>query len=306
VVTEEGSADDESFGPGTDMVLSLFAVLLVVAVFSFVILSRVKPAAAHAEQQIDVLRTKLARLEREKAGLEAAARAAQTLQAKVSSLELEIERLRRISIGQQLVRLEEKTDAGSTFSRNEAVLTSTGIDALDVKVATLLAELGNGRFNQLRISGFASPELTSGDERPGERPNLDLSQRRANAVADHLRSRGIPYECMTVEGIGRARSASLVAWISADPARSVARFDRGGGIAESQLEHERRVEIWGLIQKDSVCELALRSRPEPERVIETNRPSPARCGELERMWRTGLRMRDDDVQHALKEMGCVP
>jgi outer membrane protein OmpA-like peptidoglycan-associated protein len=79
------------------------------------------------------------------------------------------------------------------FAPDKATLTPDALRKLDPLVALLKAQ----PKRHIRISGYA-------DSRGAESPNLDLSQRRADAVRDVLVAGGISPDRITARGYGEA------------------------------------------------------------------------------------------------------
>lgn len=79
------------------------------------------------------------------------------------------------------------------FAPDEATLTPDALRKLDPLVALLKAQ----PKRHIRIAGYA-------DSRGAESPNLDLSQRRADAVRDVLVAGGISPDRITARGYGEA------------------------------------------------------------------------------------------------------
>lgn len=204
------ASEDESFGPGTDLVLSLFACLLMIIVLG---------AARDADRQ---------------------------------------------QRPQQLYEFRERDRQAPSFGKDADELPGAAQEELTRLAPGLRDSLRGARFNHLQLLGFASPETREGSPLERERWNLDLSLRRAQAVADYLYRRGIPYECMSVTAFGRSQSKVLSGWLAAFQGRTLEAWDGAGQtgreVDERAMARERRVEIWGIEHPDSVCHRVLTVR----------------------------------------------
>ncbi|HEX5719303.1 MAG TPA: OmpA family protein [Thermoanaerobaculia bacterium] len=227
---------DESFGPGTDLVVSLLAALLLLI-----------PIFVRSFRLVSYLE----RLE--------------TVPADVTVLRTELEKCKNdFDARKQIWEFRETYRDEPLFERNRDGLTAAAKQQLDAKVKTFQDALVAGGYNQLLIEGHASPEtMLAGDTRQRERWNLALSLLRSMAVADYLYKRGIPYECMSVAAFGRSHSLSLKSWLEEDPVRTVQDWDEGGRnlvdqIGEATLADERLVRVFGIRHEQSLCALSRR------------------------------------------------
>ncbi len=152
------------------------------------------------------------------------------------------------------------------FEKNKATLTQQARDQLAARVGWFRSTLETGQYQQLQVVGHASADTARGTPAVRERRNFVLSFERALAVADFLYQQRIPYECLAVTAWGRSRSEVLASWLrSGDSLRA---WDDHGQYERQEpaesLEGERRVEIWGLDEtglgaRESVCPLLSRS-----------------------------------------------
>lgn len=212
------------FGPDTDLILSLFAVVLLVLA--------IKTIHGHWSE---AWRNYLGTLSKP---------AAQSAPAK--------------EVG---VLLELTEDHGrEVFEKDLTSLSPEAVATLDAVVERIRRGLKKGEYDELQIQGFASPESVSGQARRREKWNLTLSIARALAVMDHLYSRGIPYECMALSAYGRSHSGLMGAWFGARGAGyGAADWDRvAGELLETNPEQfagERLVWVVGIRHPCSACPL---------------------------------------------------
>jgi outer membrane protein OmpA-like peptidoglycan-associated protein len=235
------TGEDESFGPGTDLVVSLFAMLLVVAVLWWYqgrVVARLE-AFAHARQLAQV-----------KGQLR---RATQELE----ELEQAVSKANRRT---QLYEFLDSVSDAPYFDQNDTHLTDQAEEVLDLEVENFVSALSGGRYNQIQVIGHASAESATGILAERQRRNLVLSLARAAAVADYLYERGIPYECISVSGFGRSQSRVLADWLDSHPGAGIDDWDESGQYSqdtmEEELASERRVEIWGIWHPSSQCDLS--------------------------------------------------
>jgi len=223
ISTEEKENVDESFGPGTDLVISLFACLMILLAIGW---------------YQDLLRVLI-----------------EELSLQVESPESESEPIR-----EQLYEFRDGQHDMPFFGKDDAVLTAEAKRELDGQTDPLMEALSAGKFNQLQLIGHASADTVRARPQEQQRWNLALSLERATAVADHLRGGGIPYECMSVTGFGRSESTVLSEWLEEGNGRRIEDWDKEGqysdGVQLSRLSQERRVEIWGIFNPKSLCPLA--------------------------------------------------
>ncbi len=209
-------------GPGTDLVISLFAITLVVIALGAVVY--------HQSAALDILRAAHER-DREPPPLEPEA--------------------------EEIFVLRAGASTQPRFSKESHVLTPAERSQIDGEIGTIRAAVSGGRHNLLFIVGSASPEVDP-EAKPGvgARYNFKLSMRRAFAVADHLAGQGVPFECMTMEARGRSRSAFLRRWLDSAQGRSVGQWD-GADRSRSEDDYavERSVRIFAQFAADSTCPL---------------------------------------------------
>lgn len=245
---EVQGSEDESFGPGTDLVVSLFAMLLIVAVLWWYQgrLQTWLKAYAHA-RQLDKFEELLHQ------EIDAHARTQQALNQMNMEQRNTSEKLRT-----QLYEFRDSVNGAPYFEQNDRRLTGQAVAALDAEVGRFVGALRGGAYNQIQIIGYASAESAKGNLQERQRRNFALSLARATAVADHLYNRGIPYECISVSGFGRSHSRVLASWLSSHPGEGIRDWDEHGQyssqVEDEELARERRVEIWGIWHPDSQCD----------------------------------------------------
>lgn len=228
---------DESFGPGTDLVVSLLAALLLlipIFVQSFRLMSYLQQLAVVPVEDVSTLRIELEKCKQE------------------------------FDARKQIWEFRETYRDEPLFERNRDGLTAAAKRQLDEKIEIFQGALVTGGYNQLLIEGHASPEtMLAGNARQRERWNLALSLLRSMAVADYLYERGIPYECISIAAFGRSHSSLLRSWLEEDPARTVQGWDEEGynlvdQVGESALSGERLVRVFGIRHERSLCDLSRR------------------------------------------------
>lgn len=239
---EDSSPDDESFGPGTDLVVSLLAVLFVfVAVERMAAqMSRPLPMPIWTHTPSPTLTKTASR--------------ARTPTPLAPSVTPTPDRRNR----QHLWDFCEESSEKPLFEKGTDVLTEAAKEILLSQIEALKARLRDGTANQLQLIGYASPETSITSDRAGrERLNLDLSVRRAVSVADFLYEHGIPYECISISAFGRSHSTVLHDWFQEHGGESIASWDEVGqrnvDQSDPRLSRERRVEVWGIWHHLSQC-----------------------------------------------------
>lgn len=159
------------------------------------------------------------------------------------------------------VLLELREDHGNAmFEQNEAVLTAKAEAVLGSTAKQIRAALTSGDYDQVQIQGFASPESVVGDAVRRERWNLALSVERSLAIIDYFYGEGIPYECMSLASFGRSHSRLLRAWLRSPKGGALARWDtHARELLEDQpsrFARERRVWVVGIQHPCSACPLS--------------------------------------------------
>jgi outer membrane protein OmpA-like peptidoglycan-associated protein len=86
--------------------------------------------------------------------------------------------------------------SGLLFNTNSAELSQDAKSKLD-QVAKTLKSAPSRATNEIHIQGYT-------DDRGSDQLNADLSQKRAQAVADYLESHGVPQAQVTTQGMGSA------------------------------------------------------------------------------------------------------
>ncbi len=226
-----------SFGPDTDLVLSLFAVVLLILAIKTI----------HEDWSAS-WRSYLGALSKPRAR-------------SVPDKEVGV-----------LVEITED-HAREGFEQDLTSLSPAAVATLNAQVERIRRALENGECDQLQIQGFASPESIRGQGRRREKWNLTLSIARALAVIDHLYSRGIPYECMALSGYGRSHSGLMGAWLGTGVGNGAADWDRVAGelfaTNPEQFARERLVWVVGIRHPCSACPLLPRK---PDRTAQERCP----------------------------------
>lgn len=99
--------------------------------------------------------------------------------------------------------------AEKLFAFDKATLSPQGMGELD----RFLQELNGAAYSSIQVTGFTDPFGT-------EAYNMDLSNRRANAVMDYLVSRGVPADRIRAEGRGETQLKVTEAECRAQGART--------------------------------------------------------------------------------------
>ena len=223
---EESASGDESFGPGTDLVVSLLAALFLLI-----------PLAVQSTRLLKYLN------------------AAREISAAKPPLECPQEPRK------QIWEFRESYQDEPLFEKNRAGLTEAAKRQIRSQWGAFQEALQGGLYNQLLIEGHASPEISpKATPQQRERWNLQLSLERALAVADYLHDLGLSYECMSVTGFGRSHSSALQEWLQDSSERSLQDWNNGGGELvrrkeEPALAGERLVRVLGINHKSSLCDL---------------------------------------------------
>lgn len=252
---------DDGFGPGSDLVLSfLGVVLLLIGVTVVTGLPEVgnapaRDAPAAESQDWPVHEARVVPVDQALQGWEHRALAA----------ERELQRLRKLARGTQsrVLALDLHSSDVAFFAQRGTELREPARQLLAGSMAALGRKAGEHQANQLEIVGHSSPEPS---QTTGRDDNLDLSMRRAEAVAHFLAEHGVPYECMSVGGVGRGRSELLYeTYLKEGKGRTRAQWDAGfrgdkGAKFAEQIEDllapERRVEIFVSRDPSANCDLA--------------------------------------------------
>ena len=212
-------ADEEyvdELGPGSDLVLSLLAMcLLLLAVLGI--------GFTQETGKIALLTEKLVQVE---------------ARPKVPEI-----------AGGRVIEIRDSSDV-PLFARGENKLTDIGGEVLWKKGYELGLQIGQSDANLLVIEGHASPEIFARQGRNINKVddgNLDLSAARATEVAHYFHYLGIPYDCVEVRGYGSSRSKLT----AEQHARLVNR--QGVSDLEDALSADRRIKITGVRDDQSSC-----------------------------------------------------
>ncbi len=190
--------------------------------------------------EISLLETKFARLEAEKARLQSIAQAEEADRAKKESAEMKMEAVRQGVLADQAIaeaqaakRLAEAQALEANVARQEALLAIAAAESLKRQLELLQARqtdeglmltlgdvsfefgasalTGSARINLQEVVSFLqeykdSPLRIEGhtDSKGGEAYNQQLSEKRAQSVADSLVKDGIDQTRITVVGLGEA------------------------------------------------------------------------------------------------------
>lgn len=245
---DDGLEDD--FGPGSDLVLSLLAVailLLAMAGVSRHLDFAVKPPLAEPPQPSRAGPEPVSEDMVPRAVLEKAEQAYADLVLEVRELERRMSAMQ--AVPDRVVAFSFDSTNAAFFLEGSAELRPPARQFLEGQVPTLVRLAVQNNANHLEVVGFASAE-PDGDV--GRDRNMELSARRALAVADALAAKGLPTHCISVAGMGRGRSQLLQMYLARRAGNSVEAWDRlmrtGQGAEirrqlEDELAKERRVEI---------------------------------------------------------------
>jgi outer membrane protein OmpA-like peptidoglycan-associated protein len=253
---EGGSDRPDEYGPGSDLVLSLFAMAILIVAIVGIAYNIEKRKSIGDEKGGSI--AKLVELEGEneklKGRLEEALADAEIKGKKIAALE------KKDAEGLYIPIIERK--GFLPFRLGSAELTEEGkqsiVDKIRDRLPDLLEEIRKKGANMLLVEGHASPEpLQRGcaaaaaiqgcvwvQRRPERAPgglsgtgpmgtgveggdgNLDLSVLRATAVAHLLAQRGVPYPCVTVLGHGRNRSTTVSGVYRTQGSRGIEQWDQ--------------------------------------------------------------------------------
>lgn len=266
----EPPEDEGEFGPGTDVILGFLALVLIILALSFMVPRAVLQANAPPEPAAGdpaVVREAQARAT---AAEQTAARLTEELRQvadQARRADEEVARLQNLLESSRIdskapppaVSLRTEGEGASLFTKGSSTLTDVGKSLLVSSLDTLRGTVIETGANHLEILGYSSPEPLPGK---GDR-NLDLSVDRAVAVAHHMAVMGIPYECMSVVGMGRSRS-HVVFDSFKNLSEPMAKWDTFYMRAveqripelpeiERQIRGERRVDISAVGDSESKC-----------------------------------------------------
>ena len=174
---------------------------------------------------------------------------------------------------------EESKKNNVRFDKSKVNLSKKDKKELAAKKELLLQLLLTGRANQINIIGYASPEpfsLKSAKKCPPEDKgkfykttkskqtesnidlNLNLSALRAAEAAHYLNYLGVPYNCLTIMGVGRSRSSSLNQWLQ-DSSQEIEDWDNHCAYKNTKpqtLAAERKVELVAVNDYGSRCAIS--------------------------------------------------
>jgi outer membrane protein OmpA-like peptidoglycan-associated protein len=229
--------DSDEIGPGSDLVISMFAMaMLVLALvgsgFGSESASSLQPQKAKTNQ-LEQLRTQ---------NLE--------LQAEKLKLESELEALKAKQVPDDVLITLRDSAGTNYFSQNSNQISSDGQQLLIHGLRQQAGNVGAKQFNTLIIEGYASPE-------PRRHPSTDVDTNeqlafdRANAVARVLVLAGIPRRCLGLMSYGRNRSEILYGTNGFSPDGSEKHTNEFDSVyrskkivlTEEKLATERRIEI---------------------------------------------------------------
>lgn len=214
--------DEDPYGPGSDLVLSLFVALLLMVALGAA-LSKLVPDPKQAE--LDLLLSREKRRDASK------------------------DMRPFFTLG------GESFDQGSANLKDGARASITG-RVQELKTALEQGEHEGQSINHVRVSGLVSPEV-SPRVPASEQENYFLGVRRARSVMAQLLALGIPYECVVIEGLGWSTSDALRAYYQAHPRGTLREWDAEPK-DQTELAKERRIEIALSYDPRSICPLALR------------------------------------------------
>ncbi|MBU2582602.1 MAG: OmpA family protein [Alphaproteobacteria bacterium] len=198
--SEEEREDD--YGPGSDLVLSLLATLILV--LGLIGVGEHLPRSSSGPPHSDDYQDKLNELSAK--NKELADQVRLLLRQSQSN-----PRASSIDLGEII-----EVEGLEPFAKGSAQLTPAGESQIRKLLKLSIARLASADVNLLQIEGHASPEPNQRKEVLGD-ANVELSALRAASVAHYLNKLGMPYACVAVIGHGRARS------------RLIKRITGGGG-----------------------------------------------------------------------------
>lgn len=272
------------FGPGMDLIVSLFAMALIVMLIGNLFYNGVTTIL---DGEIDAKTNELDSLERRNATLKneiiklrkklsesytlestlkefvsanpqyenlSLQNILKKLRKQIISLEVELEKMKPLLVFELL------SEKAALFELNSNRLTYSAKERLKPQAKKILELLKGGSANQLNILGYASPEPKNIGKYTAMDGNLDLSANRSVAVAHYLHSLGIPYECISVTGYGRGRSEILNDWKKRGPQYTTKAWDKNYswyGNSPSyrrKSRRERKVVLSVVFVKESKCE----------------------------------------------------
>lgn len=228
---ERDIEETDEYGPGSDLVLSLLSVVILVLGLVGVgqrlpaqtppqpFTARKDAAVASAEQQLAQLKDENSRLAEE---------------LRVALEQKDKGREPMISIG-EIVEVK----GFEPFLKNRNQLSEPGKAAIIRQIGGSLELLSSSTANMLLIEGHASPEPNRREGSPSD-VNLDLSALRAASVAHFLNEKGVPYACMAVVGHGRARSKLIRRIIGKGGNEAMVQWDQLFGDATFRQELQTR------------------------------------------------------------------
>ena len=225
--------NDESFGPGTDLIVTLVAVLI-----SFFFVQSLIVNVINMAWKIDNLKKNIANEEldemKKKAGeLEDVEQKKKEIEKILEQMKEEEEEIKRKIAEKKeeeeeiekklkekkeekdiedgvVFRLSAVMDGEKMFDYNSDQLTDLAKERLEQQIPLLIEILtGKSKYNQLVVIGRASPDTRPNATLEGN-SNLTLSIGRALSVANYLQDMGIPMDCMVIYGLGRASSKVLM------------------------------------------------------------------------------------------------
>ena len=225
--------NDESFGPGTDLVITLVAILI-----SFFFIQSLTINVINMAWKIDNLKKNIANEEldemKKKAGeLENVEQKKKEIEKILEQMKEEEEEIKRKIAEKKeeeeeiekklkekkeekdiedgvVFRLSAVMDGEKMFDYNSDQLTDLAKERLEQQIPLLVEILtGKSKYNQLVVIGRASPDTRPNATLEGS-SNLTLSIGRALSVANYLQDMGIPMDCMVIYGLGRASSKVLM------------------------------------------------------------------------------------------------
>lgn len=250
--------DSDELGPGSDLVISMFAMAMLVVAFvgsGFGSEGTSPSRPQNAEtNELKQLRDRALELETVQ---ESSKRRIQQLQAQVLELEakLEVPKPKEIR-GDVLITL--RYSAGTNrFSRGSAQISNDEQQHLIDTLRQKASSIRDNQFNTIVVEGYASsePRWRAYTDTDGQQNYMDTNEQlafeRADAVAKVLVLAGIPRRCLGLMSYGRNRSEILYGPFGFKPGGSEkdtnefdkAYFDKKLVPPEDKLAAERRIEI---------------------------------------------------------------